>query len=240
MAHHDVLLVEDDPGISQFMRSAFRGQEMYHLEHVDHLAAVQQRILERQNAGLAPYLIILLDLTLPDGDGQDLIPWIRRLLPEVLIVVLSARDQDIDKIQALQNGADDYLTKPFTMGELLARLDAHLRRILSRPTEKDLHLAAWSLEEDGRRLLTPDGKEALLTSKEYQIMRQLLLHAGQIQRYQKLLLVAWGPKQLEQTHYLRIYIQRLREKIEPDPNRPRYLLTEAGVGYRLWLEPQEA
>ena len=239
MAHHDVLLVEDDAGITQFLRSAFRGHETYHLEHVDRLAGVHQRLLERQHTDLPPYLIILLDLTLPDGDGQDLIPWIRRILPEALIVVLSARDQDADKIQALQNGADDYLTKPFAMGELLARLDAHLRRILSRPAEKNLCLGAWSLEEDGRRLLTPDGKEALLTSKEYQIMRQLLLHAGQIQRYHKLLLVAWGPKQLEQTHYLRIYIQRLREKIEPDPNRPRYLLTESGLGYRLWLEPQE-
>ena len=239
MALQDLLLVEDDPSIVTFLRTALKSDHRYRMEHAGSLAQVQELARQRQETGLSPWLVTLLDLGLPDGDGLDILSWLRSIQPQGLIVVLSARHREEDKVRALQQGADDYMTKPFTIGELLARLDAHLRRLWQNPGGL-LPSDSWTLEEDVRLLVLDDGRKVALTMKEFLMMRLFLQHAGQVIPYQKLLMGVWGPKHLGQTHYLRIYIQRLREKIEEDPNQPRYLITELGIGYRLLLpEHQE-
>ena len=133
MALQDLLLVEDDPSIVTFLRTALKSDHRYRMEHAGSLAQVQELARQRQETGLSPWLVTLLDLGLPDGDGLDILSWLRSIQPQGLIVVLSARHREEDKVRALQQGADDYMTKPFTIGELLARLDAHLRRLWQNP-----------------------------------------------------------------------------------------------------------
>ena len=179
--------------------------------------------------------IILLDLGLPDGDGIDLARRIREWA-STPIIVISARGKEQDKVAALDAGADDYLTKPFGTDELLARLRVALRHS-ARATDDDPVFTAGELRVDlAARHVSVDGAEVHLTPTEYKLLTTLVRNAGKVVTHRLLLKEVWGPNAVEHTHYLRVYMTQLRHKLERDPTRPRYLQTEAGVGYRLRLE----
>lgn len=174
--------------------------------------------------------VVILDLGLPDLDGIDVIKQIREW-SQVPVIVLSVRERESDKIGALDAGADDYLTKPFSMGELLARIRVALRR--STKTEEDPVLSFEDLTVDlARRLVLLRGNELKLTPTEYEILKHLTLHAGRVVTHRQLLRAVWGPNFQEETHYLRVYVGQLRRKIEDNPTQPHFIVTEPGVGYR--------
>ena len=176
--------------------------------------------------------VVILDLGLPDGDGIDLIRAMR-VWSEVPVIVLSARVEEDDKVDALDAGADDYLTKPFGVPELLARVRVALRRQQRAGGEQGAELAFGEVTVDlVRRRVTRGGVEVHLTQIEYRLLLELLRHPGKVLTHRHLLREVWGPAHAEQTHYLRIYMGHLRQKLEREPARPRHLLTETGVGYR--------
>jgi len=179
--------------------------------------------------------LILLDLGLPDHDGLDVIRRVRES-SQMPIVVLSARGQEIDKISALDLGADDYVAKPFGVGELLARIRAALRR--SAPiTEEGPVRCFGRVEIDlDRRLVKVDGEEVHLTPNEYKLLQVLIKYPGKVLTQRQLLNEVWGPNHLDEAQYLRVYIAQLRRKLECDPARPKHLQTEPGIGYRLIVE----
>jgi two-component system KDP operon response regulator KdpE len=223
-----VLIVEDEAQIRRFVRAALEGEGWQ-----VHEAATRQRgIIE---AGTRRPSIIVLDLGLPDGDGIELIRDVRAWSP-VPIVVLSARVDERDKIEALDAGADDYLTKPFGSGELLARLRANLRRPRGA-ADQDAVSAVFrfgEVEVDPRaRIVRRAGAEVHLTPTEYRLLGVLIANAGRVMTHRQLLKEVWGPNSTEQSHYLRIYMGHLRQKLEADPAQPKHLLTETAVGYRL-------
>ena len=175
--------------------------------------------------------VVLLDLGLPDLDGVAVLKRLREW-SRVPVVVLSVRDREEDKVAALDNGADDYVTKPFSTAELLARLRASRRH--AQPGKELSYYRNGSLEVDlASRLVRLDGEEVRLTATEYSLLRLFILHAGKVLTHRHLLREVWGPNSVEQTHYLRVYIAHLREKLEAEPAQPRLILTEPGVGYRL-------
>src|SRR5262249_51551872 len=177
---------------------------------------------------------VILDLGLPDMDGQDLLRRLRDWLT-VPIIILSARDQERQKVAALDSGADDYLTKPFGTGELLARIRVALRHA-SRPagTPESSRFADGDLVVDlaARRVFVKE-EEVHITPLEYKLLTTLIRHAGKVLTHRFLLQEVWGPTHVQETHYLRVFMASLRRKIEEDPAQPRHLLTEPGVGYRL-------
>ncbi len=175
--------------------------------------------------------LMILDLGLPDYDGVQLIQQVRgwSALP---IIVLSVRDRENDKISALDAGANDYLTKPFAMGELLARVRAALRTRHSAPGEPVFQVGGLRVDLS-RRLISRDGQEIKLTPTEYAILRLLVLNAGKVLTHKQILHEVWGPNYVDEAHYVRIYMGMLRQKIEHNPARPEYVLNEPGVGYRL-------
>jgi two-component system KDP operon response regulator KdpE len=178
--------------------------------------------------------IVLLDLGLPDLDGVTVLKRLREW-SRVPVVVLSVRDREEDKIAALDHGADDYITKPFSTGELLARLRVAQRH--TQPAPEAAVFRSGEVEVDFvRRLVLRAGKEVKLTATEYSLLALLARHAGRVMTHRQLLKEVWGPNAVGQTHYLRVYVAHLREKLEADPNQPALLITEAGVGYRL-MEP---
>jgi len=156
----------------------------------------------------------------------------------VPIIVVSVRGREAEKIAALDGGADDYVTKPFGIGELLARMRTALRHRLQADVDAPVFRSAGLSVDLGRRLVTITGQEVKLTPKEYDLLRILVTHAGKVITHRQLLREVWGPAAVHETHYLRVYIGQLRQKIEPDPAQPRYLLTEPGVGYRLHMEDE--
>ena len=175
--------------------------------------------------------VVLLDLGLPDLDGVAVLKRLREW-SRVPVVVLSVRDREEDKVAALDNGADDYVTKPFSTAELLARLRASRRH--AQPGKDLSDYRNGSLEVDlASRLVKLRGEEVRLTATEYSLLRLFILHAGKVLTHRHLLREVWGPNSVEQTHYLRVYIAHLREKLEAEPAQPRLILTEPGVGYRL-------
>ncbi len=175
--------------------------------------------------------VVLLDLGLPDLDGVRVLQRLREW-SRVPVVVLSVRDREDDKIAALDHGADDYVTKPFSTGELLARLRA--AQLRAQPTTELTVFRSGQLEVDlTARLVRRKGREVKLTATEYSLLRLLVQHAGKVLTHRQILREVWGPTYVEQTHYLRVYVAHLREKLEADPTRPRLLLTEPGIGYRL-------
>jgi two-component system KDP operon response regulator KdpE len=177
---------------------------------------------------------VLLDLGLPDVDGLSVIRRLRGW-SGVPIIVLSARGDETDKIKALDLGADDYLTKPFGVGELLARIRVVLRRSPDDATEQDASefvLGTLRVDFAGRRVFVGD-REVHLTPIEHRLLTTLVRHAGKLVTHRQLLKEVWGPDSVFEKHYLRVYMAHLRRKIESDPSRPRYLLTEPGIGYRL-------
>ncbi|HEX6797806.1 MAG TPA: response regulator transcription factor [Ktedonobacterales bacterium] len=181
--------------------------------------------------------VVILDLSLPDMDGiavcRELREW-----SAVPIIVLSVRSGDADKITALELGADDYLTKPFSIGELLARIRVALRHAAARgaPPAGDAVFRSGELLVDfAARTVVVAGREVHLTPTEYEVLKYLAMHAGKVVTHRTLLRAVWGPQYEDEAHYLRVFIGQLRRKIEPDPSRPRYVVTEPGIGYRLRL-----
>jgi two-component system KDP operon response regulator KdpE len=225
-----VLVIEDDPQIRRFLRATL-GNHGYRLFEATTGEAGLVEAATRQPD------IVILDLGLPDIDGLDVIRRLREwtALP---IIVLSARGQERDKIAALDAGADDYVSKPFGVGELLARMRTALRHATRNPD--DAGESAFSLHDLHvdlpKRQVSVAGQPVHLTPIEYRLLTTLIRHAGKVLTHRQLLLEVWGPPYADQAHYLRVYMAQLRRKLEKDPARPRYLLTEPGVGYRLAAE----
>ncbi|HTY20657.1 MAG TPA: response regulator [Geobacteraceae bacterium] len=219
-----ILVVDDEPSIQRFLKTALdTGEFSLHQAENGHSALAAA-------AALRPD-IILLDLGLPDLDGIEVIRRIREW-SEVPIIVLSVREGEDDKVMSLDAGADDYLTKPFGIGELLARIKAALRRSLREAPEPVFNREGLEVDLTRRRV-SVDGVELQLTPTEYELLRLLVTHAGKVLTHSQILRRIWGVAYLEQPHVLRVNISNLRHKIEKDPSRPRYILTEPGVGYRL-------
>ncbi|MFL6620020.1 MAG: response regulator [Povalibacter sp.] len=222
-----VLVVEDEPHLQRVLRVTLETNEMRHLEAINAAEAIR-RIRDQR-----PDLIVT-DLGLPDGDGIEVIR-AARALTSVPILVLSARTQEREKIAALDAGADDYVTKPFSTGELLARLRVALRHAASRVTgSADEIFETGELQVDlTRREVHMRGEPVHLTPIEYRLLVALIQRAGHVVTHNELLKAGWGPGKLDQQHYVRIYVTGLRRKLELDPAQPRYVLTETGIGYRL-------
>ncbi len=219
-----ILVVDDEAAIQRFLRTVLdTGEFSLHEADNGHAALAAA-------AGIKPDLI-LLDLGLPDMDGVEVIERIREWSP-VPIIVLSVREREDDKVQALDAGADDYLTKPFGVGELLARIRVALRRSLQQAPEPVFRRDELEVDLARRRVLVC-GVEVQLTPTEYELLRLLVTHAGKVLTHGQILKQIWGMAYAEQPHVLRVNISNLRHKIEQDPSRPRYILTEPGVGYRL-------
>jgi two-component system KDP operon response regulator KdpE len=225
-----VLIVDDEPQIRRFLRASLSAHGYRVSEASCGREALTLTTTERPD-------LLLLDLGLPDMDGLEVIRRLREW-STVPIIVVSVRGQEAEKIAALDGGADDYVTKPFGMGELLARLRAALRHRLQAEVDNPVFQCAGLQVDLGKRLVTVDGREVKLTPKEYDLLRVLVTHAGKVITHQQLLREVWGPGSLYETHYLRVYVGQLRQKLEPDPAQPRYLLTEPGVGYRLQVEDE--
>ncbi|MDA8489187.1 MULTISPECIES: two-component system response regulator KdpE [Kluyvera] len=222
-----VLIVEDEHAIRRFLRTALEAEDL----RVFDAETLQRGLLEA--ATRKPDLVIL-DLGLPDGDGLDFIRDIRQWSP-VPIIVLSARSEESDKIAALDAGADDYLSKPFGIGELQARLRVALRRHAgAQPNEPVVSFADITVDLASRRI-TRGSAEIHLTPIEFRLLAVLLNNAGKVLTQRQLLSQVWGPNAVEHSHYLRIYMGHLRQKLEIDPARPQHLLTETGIGYRFML-----
>ncbi|WP_020483331.1 response regulator [Methylomonas sp. MK1] len=221
-----ILLIEDDPPLRQLLTTTLENQNYA----VSAFASGREGLNAARNQH--PSLLIL-DLGLPDLDGQEVIRRLR-LWSKLPVIVLSARDQENDITQALDNGADDYLTKPFGNAELLSRIKALLRRVTAPAANEQMSFQAGDLivELSKRRLFVGE-REVHLTPLEFRLLAELVRNAGFVVTHRQLLEKVWGPSYVEHSHYLRIYMGQLRHKLEADPTRPRYLLTEAGVGYRL-------
>ncbi len=225
----EVLVIEDEQPIRHFLRTALTNHGYRFVE-----AATAREGLAQATAKLPD--IIILDLGLPDRDGQDVIRELRgwTSLP---ILILSARGQESDKVLALDAGADDYLTKPFGVGELLARLRV-LMRHAAFGTEKDQAVFSTGdlkVELDRRQVFIGE-TEVHLTPIEYKLLTTLIKYAGKVVTHGQLLKEVWGPAYAGESQYLRVYMTQLRHKLEADPARPRYLTTEVGVGYRLRVD----
>lgn len=225
------VVIEDEPQIRRFVRAALEG-EGWQVFEAD---TAQRGLIE---AGTRKPDLLVLDLGLPDGDGLDVIRDVRGW-SAVPIVVLSARADEADKIAALDAGADDYLTKPFGVGELLARVRANLRRPRAAGADgapEELLFSFGDVVVDRQaRLVRRGGAEVHLTPIEYRLLTVLMTHAGRVLTHRQLLREVWGPAHAGQNHYLRIYMGHLRQKLEADPAQPKHLLTETAVGYRLWV-----
>ncbi|MBT9100067.1 response regulator [Methylovulum psychrotolerans] len=224
-----LLLIEDDPPFRSLLATTLEGQG-YRVLATD---TGREGLLAVRNRSPA---LLLLDLGLPDMDGQDVICRLRKS-SELPVIVLSARHQESDVTQALDNGADDYLTKPFSNAELMARIKALLRRVAKLPggVQEVFQVGGLKVELTKRRVFT-DGCEVHLTPLEFSLLSVLVRHAGFVVTHRHLLEKVWGASYIEHSHYLRIYMGQLRHKLEADPARPRYLLTEAGIGYRLFTD----
>lgn len=220
-----VLIVEDEKQIRRFVRVAVEeeGCEVVEAE------TKGQGLLE---AGARQPALLILDLGLPDGNGIDLIRDLRGW-SDIPVLILSARSQEHDKIDALDAGADDYLTKPFSVGELRARVRALLRRG-SRSAESASPVIAFGqvVVDLSRRLVSRDGAEVHLTPIEYRLLTVLVGHPGKVLTQRNLLREIWGASYVESSHYLRVYVGHLRQKLEDDPTQPKHFLTETGIGYR--------
>jgi two-component system KDP operon response regulator KdpE len=232
MSSPTVVVIEDEPQIRRFVRSALEA-EGWQVHEAD---TAKKGLTE---AGTRKPDLLVLDLGLPDGDGLDVIRDVRGW-SGVPIIVLSARSDELDKIAALDAGADDYLTKPFGVGELLARVRANLRRPRSSPgdgaavLEADPVFRFGEVEVDRQaRLVRRAGVEVHLTPIEYRLLGALMANAGRVLTHRQLLREVWGPSHVDQSHYLRVYMGHLRQKLEVDPTQPQHLLTETAVGYRL-------
>lgn len=223
----NVLIVEDEKEIRRFVRSALES-EGWRVFDADTL---QRGLIE---AGTRRPDLIILDLGLPDGDGLDFIRDLRQW-SSIPVIVLSARSEESDKVLALDAGADDYLSKPFGVAELLARVRVSLRRHAQQNQESPL-IQFSDVEVDLiNRRVSRAGEDLHLTPLEFRLLTELIANAGKVLTQRQLLSTVWGPNYVEHSHYLRIYMGHLRQKLEAEPARPKHLLTETGVGYRFML-----
>jgi len=223
--HGNILIIEDEKEIRRFVRQALEteGFRVFEAENL------QRGLIE---AGTRKPDMVILDLGLPDGDGTDFIREVRAW-SGMPIVVLSARVEEHDKVAALDAGADDYLSKPFGVGELLARVRAALRRHARAGETLDPNVQFGDVIVDlANRRITKAGAEVHLTQIEFRLLAVLLSHPGKVLTHRHLLREVWGPSYVEHSHYLRIYMGHLRQKLEDNAARPRHLITETGIGYR--------
>jgi two-component system, OmpR family, KDP operon response regulator KdpE len=224
MSNEKVLIVDDEQSIRVFLKLTLTSQGYETSEAVSGKDALGKVAVEKPD-------IVILDIGLPDIDGIE----VTRLLREwtqIPIIILSVRGSEKDKIAALDMGADDYLTKPFVVGELLARVRAALRRSAKTAGEPSFKTGALEIDLE-RRLVKVAGHELPLTPNEYELLKVLVVNAGKVMTHKHLLSAVWGPEYIGEFHMLRVNISNLRRKIEPDPARPQIIITESGVGYRL-------
>jgi len=219
-----ILVVDDEPAIRRFLRASLGAQGYQVIEAQTATSALE---LFRRNT---PDVVVL-DLGLPDGDGFDVIRTLRENGSAAPIIVLSSRTDEAGKVRALDLGADDYVTKPFGVEELLARLRAALRHRLQQQGEKPVFKSGDLTVDLVRRIVTVRGAEVKLSPREYDLLRLLVMHAGKVLTHRFILHEVWGTE--TDVQYLRIYVRALRQKIEADPDRPQLIVTEQGVGYRL-------
>lgn len=225
---HDILVIEDEQPIRRFLRASLTN-EGYRVRE-----AVSGEEGLRMAASQPPDLVIL-DLGLPDLDGQEVLTRLREWYTAP-ILVLSVRDQESQKVRALDQGADDYVTKPFSIGELLARMRTAMRHAHRTGAETTtVTLGDWRIDL-AARLVSRKGEEIHLTPLEYKLFVTMLKHPGKVLTHRFLLQEVWGPHHAQENHYLRVFVASLRRKLEEDPARPRHILTEQGVGYRLVAE----
>lgn len=218
------LIIDDEIQMRRLLRVALEGAGYHVLETETGQLGLQEVALRRPD-------VILLDLGLPDLDGLEVLRRLREW-SEVPVVILSVRDDETDKVTALDAGADDYVTKPFSTPEVLARLRAAQRK--TRPADETAVFTAGDLSVDlTARVVTRAGQEVKLTATEYALLRLLVRHAGRVLTHRQMLREVWGPKAEEHRQYLRVYITHLRQKIEHDPSNPALIRTEPGIGYRL-------
>ena len=222
-----VLVVDDEQAIRRFLRTSLTANGYEVFEAANGEQALAGVVSHRPD-------VIILDLGLPDIDGVEVTARLREW-SQLPIIILSVREREPDKIAALDAGADDYLTKPFGVGELMARLRVVLRRMALSQDEPAYMIGKLAIDL-ARRLVTVDGQEVQLTPTEYDLLRVLATHAGKVLTHQQLLRQVWGMGYEAEAHLLRVNISNLRHKLEPDPARPQYITTEPGVGYRLRLE----
>jgi two-component system KDP operon response regulator KdpE len=220
-----ILVVDDEPQIRRFLRTSLGGQDYRVIEAASGAEALDA--VKREMPDL-----VVLDLGLPDMDGLEVIQRLRAS-SSVPIVVLSVRNDERGKVAALDLGADDYVTKPFGMDELVARVRAALRHRLQVQGEAPLFQTGELKVDLVRRIVTLRGAEVKLSAREYDLLRLLVAHAGKVLTHGFILREVWGPAHTEDVQYLRVYVRHLREKLEANPTQPRYILTETGVGYRL-------
>ncbi|MGN6462596.1 MAG: response regulator [Pseudolabrys sp.] len=224
-AKYQVLVVDDEAAILRFLKPALEANGYQVAGAVTAAEGIQRIAAETPD-------IVLLDLGLPDGDGKDIIRQVREF-SDVPMVVLSAREREAEKIEALDLGADDYVNKPFNVGELLARMRTALRHRMQRNAEVPV-LKVGSLEVDAvRHRVARGGMELKLTPKEFELLAYLAKHAGRVVTHRQILIAVWGPAHASDTQYLRVYIGQLRQKVEERPDDPRLILTEPGIGYRI-------
>ncbi len=225
-----ILVVDDEPQIGRMLKTQLTARE-YEVEHVisggDALVAV----------GESPPDLILLDLGLPDMEGIQVARRLREW-SAIPIIFLTVRDDERSKVQALDVGGDDYVTKPFGLPELLARVRAVLRRKVEQPSAQSAVFASGDLRVDfTARQVTVDGKEVRLTPTEYELLRLFVLHADKTLTHKQLLAQIWGPESTRETQYLHVFIRQLRRKLEPEAGNLRHFVTEPGVGYRFRTQP---
>jgi two-component system KDP operon response regulator KdpE len=224
MTTASVLIVEDETEIRRFLRATLSANGFDAIEAPTAREGVQSLIARRPD-------LVLLDLGLPDQDGQDFVREVREW-SQTPIVVVSARGQESEKVAALENGADDYLTKPFAAGELLARIKVALRHARRRETGSPIYEINGLKVDLAARRVTLDGTDLHLTPIEYKLLSVLIQHAGKVLTHSQLLREVWGRNAGSQQPYLRIHTQHLREKLKDDALSPRFIITEPGVGYR--------
>jgi two-component system, OmpR family, KDP operon response regulator KdpE len=218
------LIIDDEPQMQRLLRVTLEANGYRVFEAATGSDGIAQAAQRRPD-------VVLLDLGLPDLEGMEVLKRLREW-SRMPVIVLSVRDREDDKVAALDAGADDYVTKPFNSAELLARLRAVLRHV--QPKGAEAIFRSGTLEVDlSTRVVRKHGQEIKLTPIEYSLLRLFVIHAGKVLTHRQLLTEIWGPKAVEQTHYLRVHIAHLRDKIENCPARPEILITESGVGYRL-------
>lgn len=225
-----ILVIEDDPPLQKFLRLTLSAH------HYNVIEAATGESGVRHAANDQPDLIVL-DLGLPDLDGLEVTRRIREW-SAIPIIIVSARGKDQDKVAALDAGADDYLTKPFSVSELLARIRVAMRHLdaVNKQTGDPVVVIGNLTIDLSRRQITVGGKPVHLTRNEFRLLSILVKNAGRVMTHRQLLKEVWGPGSGDQSHYVRVYVNQLRQKIEADPTRPKYLMTEVGVGYRFLSE----
>lgn len=226
-----VLVIDDEPPIRRFLRTTLGAAGYRVVEAEDTAGGLRSLAIEKPD-------LVILDLGLPDRSGIELIADIRRT-STVPILVLSARHDERTKVEALDLGADDYIGKPFGMAELMARLRAALRHAFQAQGESSVFVSGDLSVDLVRRRVTRAGGEVKLSPKEFDLLRHLVSHAGKVLTHRHLLREVWGPAQVDEVQYLRVFIRGLRQKLEPNPTRPTHILTELGVGYRLQLPSEQ-